>query len=187
MRRLEAFIWAFEPQLQSIHPPHRQWTYYAISLRASARKSCHYQDKYDWIPSGTTGALDIYDFEDILCLRDQVIDISGYLKNSHVSICGIASTVIDPSHAKKTVEWRQHKGTLDGEQVANWTSIAVGIMYFVRDAPVQYFIDIISIALFETWQKVDDGRDAEREEEDGPIFADGLFPIDKVLRLFLPD
>ncbi|PVH87358.1 hypothetical protein DL98DRAFT_510217 [Cadophora sp. DSE1049] len=187
MRRLEAFLWAFEPQLQSIHPPHRQCTYYATSLRASSKYSCAYQETYDRIPDGITGALDLYDFRDIESLRDQVIDVSGYLKNSQVSICGIASAVTDPSHAKKTVEWRQHEGTLDGEQVANWISTVVGAMCFVRDAPVGYFFDVVSFALFETWQKTGDGRDEQREEEYGPILAEGHFPINKLLRLLMLD
>ncbi|KAG4424441.1 hypothetical protein IFR04_002497 [Cadophora malorum] len=120
MRRLEAFLWAFEPQLQSLHPPHRQSTYYATSLRA-----------YE-LPRG---ALDLYGIGDIESLRDQVIDVSGYLKNTQVSICGIASAASDPEHKKKTVEWRQHEGTLDGEKVVKWIETVVGIMYFVRDAP----------------------------------------------------
>lgn len=186
MRRLEAFLWAFETQLQTIHPPHhRQSTYYATSLRASSRYSCAYQEKYHRIPSGVTGALDLYDIGNIESLRDQVIDVSGYLKNSQVGICGIASAASDPEHKKKTVEWRQHEGTFDGEKVVKWIETVVGVMYFVRDAPSGYFFDVVSLALFETWWKEGDGRDGEREEEFGRVLAEGGLPIDRLLGLLM--
>ena len=187
IRRLEAFLWAFEPQLQSLHPPHRQSTYYATSLRASSRYSCAYQEKYDRTPCGVTGALDLYAFRDIESLRDQVIDVSGYLKNSQVSICGIVAAASDPAHKKKTVEWRQHEGTLDGEQVVKWIETVVGVMYFVRDAGVESFFDVVSLALFETWSKEGDGRDGEREVEFGPVLAEGGLSVDRLVRLLMLD
>ncbi|KAH7330148.1 putative amidoligase enzyme-domain-containing protein [Rhexocercosporidium sp. MPI-PUGE-AT-0058] len=186
-RKLAAFIWAFEPQLNSIHPLHRQNTYYTTSMRASSRYSTWYQERYDRIPSGITGALDLLACADIAALCEQIKDESGYLKSCQVSFCGIKAASTNPEHGKKTVEWRQHEGTLDGEEVTNWIAVVMGIMYFVRDAPTRYFFDVLSFALLETWQKVGDGRDGEREREFGPILAEGLFPVDRMLWVLMID
>ncbi|KAH6719056.1 putative amidoligase enzyme-domain-containing protein [Leptodontidium sp. MPI-SDFR-AT-0119] len=193
MRKLAAFIWAFEPQLHSIHPPHRQTMYYATGMRACSRYSTRYRERYGYdtfrIPNGITGALDLLACEDVEALCEEVKDASGYLKTCQVSFSGILAASMDPDreHGKRTVEWRQHAGTLDGEEVAMWVETVVGIMYFVRDASMGYFVDVLAFALLETWQKLGDGRDGERERELGPILAEGLLPIDRLLRLLMLD
>ncbi|KAH6678453.1 hypothetical protein B0J14DRAFT_449226, partial [Halenospora varia] len=73
---------------------------------------------------------------------------------------------------KPTVEFRQHKGTLDSESVLAWIQVAVGIVRFCRDATAASFLDLVHVVKHETWEKLGDGRDEERERDNGPILAE---------------
>ncbi|CZT50318.1 uncharacterized protein RSE6_11279 [Rhynchosporium secalis] len=186
-RRLAAFIWAFEPQLHSIHPQYRQSSYHARELRGTSVYATGYRNKYDRTPDGIMGALDLLKCEDMESLGSQIRDNYGFLKDSQVNFEGVLLAARNADYPKKTIEWRQHKGTLDGDEICTWISTVVGIMYFVRDTPVEYFHGVLSFALEERWQKLGDGMDDEREEKYGPILAESQFTIDKLLRLLMLD
>ncbi|KAG4439999.1 hypothetical protein IFR05_004513 [Cadophora sp. M221] len=199
MRKLAAFTWAFEPQLDSLHPPHKQTTYHATGMRTSSRYSRRYGERCGYVydprisPSGITGALDLLACEDIESLCELVKDELGYLKTCRVSFSGILGASRDGAcgcgceNGKRTVEWRQHAGTLDGEEVTMWIQTVVGIMCFIRDASVCSFLDVLALALLETWQKVGDGRDGARERELGPVLAEGVLTVDRLLRILMLD
>ncbi|KAL2067453.1 hypothetical protein VTL71DRAFT_1878 [Oculimacula yallundae] len=185
--RLAAFVWAFEAQLHSVHPQHRQNLYYTKPLRGDSVYAFDYRERYNRTPSGITGALDLLVCKDFESLGAKIAHKYVVLKQSEVNFTGIIVAARISDYPKKTVEWRQHKGTFDGDEIANWISTVVGIMYFVRDASKEYFFGTLKVALSEEWQKLGDGKDDDREAKYGPILAESRFPINRLLRLLMLD
>ncbi|EKD15812.1 hypothetical protein MBM_05823 [Drepanopeziza brunnea f. sp. 'multigermtubi' MB_m1] len=183
IRRLVSFLWAFEPQLNSLHPPERQDTCFARSLRESSRYSLEYQDRYDRIPTGLDGAVDIQSCQDFNMLCQMVEPSNTSSRYAQVSLAGVLAASKDTAHKMKTVEWRQHQGTLDADAICHWITTVVEIMEMMRDVDYSWFAgDLLMVALQERWMKLGDGLDGQREVEMGPILAESGFTVVDLLR-----
>jgi len=76
---------------------------------------------------------------------------------------------------KPTIEFRQHEGTLDATETINWIKTVVGIVDFCVNAPTAAVYKLLEVVKLETWERLGDGHDAEREAQFGPILADRSF------------
>lgn len=107
-------------------------------------------------------------------------------KNQNVSFCGLCCRRMPPEYrictARPTIEFRQHKATLDGEEVTMWIETVAGVVQFVKDADVTDLLCLFELLKHEKWEKLGDGKDGEREKAMGRIVADYGFTIIDLLR-----
>lgn len=79
------------------------------------------------------------------------------------------------SAAKPTVEFRQHRGTLEEEAVTVWIKTVAGIVQFIKDVSPESFVELICVTEHETWEKSGGPEDQKRERELGLILAESRF------------
>ncbi|KAH9218448.1 putative amidoligase enzyme-domain-containing protein [Leptodontidium sp. 2 PMI_412] len=142
LRNLMAMLWAFEPQLDSLHPQHRVGPMrYSGSLRKHSNlaidlkaKGMHARD----------GLQRIYDTEDI----NEIVDILGSAKRDQRLPYSMAYCLVNLEESvdsslykdlmgeidKKTIEFRQHEGTFNAEAVEQWIKLCVHLVEFVEEA-----------------------------------------------------
>ncbi len=103
-------------------------------------------------------------------------------KNGNYNFKGVDDWT-DPIEKRQTVEFRQHEGVMDGERIAMWIRVLVGIIRFVEEGDLgSYFRLLTATWNAEVWEKEGDGRDGEREVLYGPTLADHGFTIIDLLR-----
>lgn len=184
VRNLVAFLWAFEPQLSSLHPQRRFDGPYCQSMRENSHL------KASDSPTGALAAVKtLLRCESIAQLCDLLYTLA--LGNNAYSFDDLFTFMEfgDRVNVKPTIEFRQHEGTLDAEAVTNWIKTVVGIVNFVDNAPQGDIAALLSIAEYEHWQKLGDGYDGRREQRLGPVVAEkGFTVIDllKTIGLFSP-
>lgn len=148
LRNLYALLWAFEPQLDTLHPSHRQEGWFCQSLR---RKT--YKDKHGQMLKPLEGisaflkCKDVDELAEVIYItRSQAYNISNALDKFSSS---------DMRYSKDTIEFRQHEATLDGERVKAWIKTVVGIVNFARDIELNpdYFTRLLEVAKFEVVEK----------------------------------
>jgi hypothetical protein len=174
MRRLVAFLWAFEPQISTLHPPQRFNHGWAGSLRYCSAYSRSYSDAYSRLPrplEGVAHFLKSNNWKDLLAdcgsgngriprLAYRFADLAQFDENRRL-----------PTH-KLTVEFRQRAGSVDGEEIKNWVRTTVG---FIIDSDPRALKDLFSIIAAETF----DGENGETIE---PVLAETEFTIIDLLR-----
>lgn len=146
LQKLMMFVWAFEPQLQTIHPDHRQEggnqgdfaDAQAIPIRTGSSLSLQLRSRQETAGSPRRFGLDeIYRAHDLHKLeylvssegRQKVMAVSIY----HITFCyDYPNERMNSRRTKPTVEFRQHAGTLDGEQVVKWVETLVGIIQWLE-------------------------------------------------------
>ncbi|KAE9380580.1 hypothetical protein N431DRAFT_552712 [Stipitochalara longipes BDJ] len=85
-------------------------------------------------------------------------------------------TIGQPSNDHpRTIEFRQHEGTLAAPRVINWIRTLVGIINFVDTADPESFRYLLHKAGEERWQKEGTPKDAEQHDKFGPVPAEGSF------------
>lgn len=84
--------------------------------------------------------------------------------------------------SKPTIEFRQHKGSLDSEEVVMWLRTLVGIVTYAHNVHPTRLKVLLDVAKQETWQRMGDGRDQQREAEMGPTLAEKDFTITNLFR-----
>lgn len=62
-----------------------------------------------------------------------------------------------------------------------WIETVVGIAEFCRSSSAKAFQDLLSVVRLETWERRSDGLDEAREDQFGPILAEGKFTVIKLL------
>ena len=113
LQKLILFLWSFEPQLNSLHPPHRIGHYYCRSIRQESLFSCDFRRENNQQPTALEGLNYFSRCKDIIQLltrvqcgdREDSYDFKRLLDRSK-------GMVLTPS--KPTIEFRQHQGCLDG-------------------------------------------------------------------------
>ncbi|KFY41980.1 hypothetical protein V494_02672 [Pseudogymnoascus sp. VKM F-4513 (FW-928)] len=138
VRSLIAILWGFEPQLQTLHPPHRQTQTWCMPLRVDSNYAWHnpswsirtlIDDLYS--PKlGTVAAL-VHEFD--VCAGDRCAVDFGNLDDPMVAV-------------KQTIEFRAHTGTLDGDEVVMWVKTVVGLVQWARDADSDQLISLMAYA-----------------------------------------
>jgi hypothetical protein len=191
VRKLMAFFWAFEPQLDSLHSPLRQDTYYASSMRSKSQYVHDLETDHDKRPTPSEGASYFLNFQgqDASYYEDfeeqsritEIIrwqrSLGGVRKSAYNFFNLLSNTWSTATGSKQTIEFRQHQGSLNGPEVRAWIETVVGLINFVQDVHPTSFANLLSVLENETWGKEGDGQDRRREELMGPILAEEGFTI----------
>jgi hypothetical protein len=138
LQNLMALLWTFEPQLETLHPEHRQKNGYCGSMRRSSQLMVRMkQSKID-----LRGSLDeIYNtksISELILLMGFGYGETGYklgfnmsnLLESYVNDDGEHIHIKSP---KKTIEFRHHEGTMDPVAIYHWTKVCVNFVEFAEE------------------------------------------------------
>jgi hypothetical protein len=181
-----AFLWAFEPQLNSLHPMYRQNQTWGQSMREASTYAMEYRKKYGRRPHPLTGVLHFLKGKSMYNLtKDAAPDNNGsanVFKYCAYSFQGLANNDFGFHDSKPTIEFRQHAATMDTEAIVNWIETSVGIVEHIRKIDNATLLDLLRIVEHESWEKLGDGKDDEREALLGPILAESNFTIIDLLQ-----
>lgn len=157
IQRLASFLFAFEPQLDSLHPRHRINTYYTSAMRKHAMFVPEWHVVHGELPSAFEGLAFLSRAKEPMPLFDAFCLGQGTeAKYSAYNFRGVRSLVKGDNgeNAKPTVEFRQHEGTVYGDRVANWICLVVGIAKFLRDVSPKSYLELLKFVQHETWERV---------------------------------
>ncbi|KAH7346354.1 putative amidoligase enzyme-domain-containing protein [Rhexocercosporidium sp. MPI-PUGE-AT-0058] len=184
--KIMAFIYTFEPQISSLHPIHRYSHPYGKAMRHTCHFSAEFQRVYGEMPPTlmaitkiltTTRRKESAHREELAYL----VRTRASGKNGNYNFSGMADLNLDVD--RPTIEFRQHEGTMDGELIIQWVQLLVGMLAYIENEEYASFLNfLITTAEKEKWQKLGDGKDAEREASMGLKLADGAFNIIDMLR-----
>jgi len=181
LSNLIAFLWAFEPQLNSLHPSHRQDQEWGGSMRESSLYARTYQGKYGRRPNPLTGAIHFLNCKSIMELVAQASSNcepgGDVYKFSAYNFQGFYNRERGAANFKPTIEFRQHQATMSPNAVVNWIETAVGIVDCIRNIDYASLTDLLQMVQHEHWEKLGDGKDIEKEARLGPILAESKFTI----------
>jgi hypothetical protein len=129
LRNLIAFLWAFELQIDSIHPPHRFGNPYCSSMREGAELSASWANKKHRLITPIQGVNYILNIK----RKDKLFQRICFGRDAY-NFGGIRNFVKngDNENIKPTVEFRQHESTLNSDEVINWVKTVAGIVEFTR-------------------------------------------------------
>jgi Putative amidoligase enzyme len=178
---LIAFLWAFEPQLNNLHSQERQDQTWARSSRESSLYATEYLQKYGRRAQPLTGVIAFLKCQSIMELIKRASSTDApreySFKYSAYNFQGMADLERGDRNPRPTIEFRQHEGTMSAEAVTKWIETVVGIVDYIRNIDNGSMFNLLRIVVAETWEKLGDGRDTEREEKFGPILAESKFTI----------
>jgi hypothetical protein len=178
---LVAFFFALEPQLNSLHPEHRQNQPWGFSMRDASLYVREYRGKYGRQPHPLTGVIHFLKCKSIIEIIKQASSVNpnsdSCFKYNAYNFQGIAHQGIGFGDSKLTVEFRQHAATMDAEAVVIWIETLVGIVDYIRNIDNVSLTNLLQMVEHETWEKLGDGEDDEREARFGPILAESKFTI----------
>ncbi|KAI9642370.1 hypothetical protein NHQ30_009174 [Ciborinia camelliae] len=136
IRKLMAFVWTFERQLATIHPPHymteKAFSQPLTTHSMLATMGKRYRDRI--VLEGTEEELKDHDTnfvidrimeidtidEIVTMLSSPLLNQNRLTKRLIYSICNLET---GREKVKKTIEFRQHKSTLDDEEVYHWITV----------------------------------------------------------------
>lgn len=162
LKRFLLLTWAFEPQLEAIHPWHRRQNIgnYCHNFRAKSQftKSCDLdaetttRDEGGFLP---WEYVDVKKGLDMLFTQKDSLGLKYWMSTAKE----VAYNLANLDRAKRTVEFRQHESTLDAVRVRQWVNVAVLIW---RAALIWPMDDL--------WEKANThyGRTRPELQRDGP-------------------
>lgn len=165
IQRLFAFIWAFEPQINSLVPPHRVDGQYTNSMRTYSKFVWDFAEEMGRRPTPMEGLVAMKNLKSMRALELEFLTTTLRVAPHSVDANGVPNP-------KPTVEFRQHDGTMDEQRVRVWVTTVVGIMDYLQAVEPAEFTKLLSMAEHEHWEKLGDGKDDKREREMGPILAE---------------
>jgi len=180
IKRLMIFLYTFEPQLSSLHPLHRRVQNFGRPVRDHSRFVANFQGRYARMPRASDFAAEVLKCSNMfdLCLSifsDQEGPKSG---NYNFGNIGSASHPFSIFQCRKTIEFRQHEGTMDGGRITHWINVLVAIVGFVESSHPLAFTDLMrAVWRAEKWEKMGDGEDDVRAWELGTALEDHGFTI----------
>lgn len=183
VKRIMAFMYAFEPQLDTLHPLHRLSNEYCTTMRRRCNLTREHEARFGEAPTTLTAITRMLTIpqrntRSILRSLSQMTRIGRQGKQGAYNFNGVADLPDRVLSYRPTIEFRQHEGTCDGERITQWVQALVGLLRFVEGEEHESFVDFLtSVALAEKWTKRSDGLDAQREAEMGPILADSPFTV----------
>jgi hypothetical protein len=131
LKNLMAYLWTLESQLSTIHPSHRRWHDYSDEAMVMSRSLWRGTlmglfDKLKNRKQGLEKILQAEDFKELYCLVGSDSRPNYAVRN-----------LIQPFRetVKRTIEFREHEGTLDPERIEHWIRVCTGIVKYARDAP----------------------------------------------------
>lgn len=187
LSNLVSFFWGFEPQLNSLHPAARQDQPWGISMRESSKYAMQYEAKYGRRPRPLTGVIHFLNGESIgEVVKQASRNTTGNVyKFCQYNFTGIFNRAKGIKKSKATIEFRQHEGSMSAIAVVQWIKTVVGIVDYIQQVDNGSLTELLRIVEHETWEKLGDGEDDEREREHGPILAESHFTIVHLLRHML--
>lgn len=181
LKKLIAFLYTFEPQMSSLHPPHRLNNEYCRSMRENCLFTKTYQQKHGFRPSHEDFVCNVMNHTHRNELLEDIYDhdVAMAPKYAHYNFFGARDPDPWDDATPRTVEFRQHEGTLDGKRVTNWIQVIAGILRFVETCHATTWHNLLKdVHRAEVWEKEGDGRDGQREQYfSSPILADRDFTI----------
>ncbi|KAH8789012.1 putative amidoligase enzyme-domain-containing protein [Hyaloscypha sp. PMI_1271] len=187
LQNLFAFLFAFEPQIDALHPTHRQLNdQFCNSLRRHSTFVKEWWNEYGQLPTIMQGVVELLKKNSLLELliavrwplydkgmRYNALNLSLFLENQ-----GNPFNNLHP----RTIEFRQHEGTLEPERIVQWIKALVGIINFVDTADRDSLTRLFRKAKEEKWQKESYPKDASMEKQLEPIPAEGSFTMIDLFR-----
>jgi hypothetical protein len=165
VRNLHAFLFAFDSQISSLHPPYRQNRYWLKSPRALFHWGLGGQ-RPPTTKEGILRYLQATDFRQLKQLG------APHIGTSAVNFFHVFEGMGEGRETKRTVEFRQHEASLNGATVINWIKTVVGIVEYTRTIHPDAFIDLLAMSV-ESEDVKDEGK---------PILAEEGFTIVDLLR-----
>lgn len=128
-------LWVFEPQLLTLHPPHRHDGNWCGPIRGDSK---YLWDHANWNVHTLLADLFSPELGTVEALA-QEFRFSGGDKGA-VDF----SNLTDPMVAvKQTIEFRLHAGTLDGDEVVMWVKTVVGLVQWARSVDLSRFNSVM--------------------------------------------
>lgn len=139
VRNLIALLWVFEPQLLTLHPPHRHRDQWCAPLRQSSVYARRLQ-KAELEPQTALVLEDFFSEEfDLQRLCQELTHFAT--RKCAVKFSNLIGSV---DGTKRTIEFRQHAGTLDGEAAVMWVRTVVGLVEWARDVELVAFAELMT-------------------------------------------
>jgi hypothetical protein len=150
-------------------------------MRESSLYVRTYRAKYGRRPNPLTGTIHFLNCKSIMELIAQAssnCEPGGHVhKFSAYNFQGFYNRERGLAKFKPTIEFRQHQGTMSPNAVVNWIEIVVGTVDYIRNIDYASLTDLLQMVEHESWEKLGDGKDIEREARLGPILAESKFTI----------
>jgi hypothetical protein len=164
VKKLMAFLWTFEPQIDQLHPNRRarlsnddELTWYE-----SLRRGSTLVERQSIDPSAQ---LTVVEGLNHIYKTDQISDLFNWMRPEyrksayhigHLDAEWVGETM------KKTIEFRQHEGTLHGARVVEWIKTVIALMEWIED--------VEAIPLMEFLMDAADFEDRCWPEEEKPPY-----------------
>lgn len=175
LRKLVSFLFAFTPQLNTLHPPDRQAdNEYINSLRENSRFEVKRRPTHKMRPTALDGVVKLLNSKDesqLFRYMESRLSSSKWMAYNLASLQRLAAGRSD----RPTIEFRQHEGCVEATGVLHWLKTVQSIVDFCTYASASSFHQLLSVTTLETWEKRGDGLDQERKNEHGPAVADRDF------------
>ncbi|PMD35581.1 hypothetical protein L207DRAFT_637921 [Hyaloscypha variabilis F] len=189
LQSLFAFLYAFEPQISTLHPARRQRNVtFCDSIRRRTDFVSEWWEDHGVLPTVFQGVTELLKKEPTLNLL-AAVRVEQNDKATRYNPSNLAWFLEQPPGNRNppTIEFRQHEGTLDAGRVVNWIRTVVGIVNFVDTAELDSLSYLLRKAGDEKWQKEGGDGDAEQLQKFGPIPAEGNFTIIDLFRFMQLD
>lgn len=121
IKRLHAFLYAFTPQLDTLHPSHRREGEYYCSFGTAPYYPTLSENIMSWLEIDTAEKL-----------QQQS---PGSTKYCTYNFKNVFANLLnkDAYSSKPTIEFRQHEATLDPVATKHWVNVCVGIVKYTRE------------------------------------------------------
>ncbi|RDW92213.1 hypothetical protein BP5796_01607 [Coleophoma crateriformis] len=126
LRRLAAFLWAFENYFDTLHPEHRINNQYSRSMRYASGWVAE-RSHIDTVKNGVQHFL-TSPFSSLSELAGEVCSF----RETAYNFFNFRGPEFGFEDGTKTVEFRQHEGSLDEDVISQWIHVCVGIVQFCR-------------------------------------------------------
>lgn len=137
IRNLHALLYAFSPQLNSLHPARSETNSMFIPLRSIRGKDGRTLPRMEGAVRLllTQNINDLYELTGVESRKTMSYNFNPIFKYEK------------ESRGSGTVEFRQHEGTLDGEAIRIWIKTVVRLVEFAREliADPTYFTQLLSV------------------------------------------
>jgi hypothetical protein len=182
MQNLFAICWAFEtPQLDSLHPPNRQNSYYARSTRNDSIFTDLWWKQYGQLPTLAQGVVELLKKDDLLELITAVCYVwKG--KTMRYNPLNMFKLLDKTERGRlfrnppRTIEFRQHEGTLEPERIRAWITTVVGIINFADTTDQDSLKQLFRKAEDDEWTVIDLFRSMHLGEQ-ADYYQDKLNPV----------
>lgn len=168
--------------MSSLHPESRQDNKYCRGMRDESAMVADFTEPWGAPPTILQGIVEFLKCDN---LANVLSPASSCAKHRYMSYnCQNALDMIRrPDFASlPTIECRQHRGTLDGEEIVQWVKLLVCIIKSLEAIHPEPFTELLNVVQHETWEQTDNDRaNSWNQANLGPILAESTFTIIDIL------